>query len=200
MMARGMRDGLPAARANRPDLFNSNWDPSPPLIQRRNILEVGERVDYEGTVPTELSEDDVRNAARKSRRAALRRSARWACLRPRGLSSRRWHDLRATRHTSAATPIAGGGMGWPLEACPRWACLRRAAPPARAPRPSRQPAVAGRCDRAVRRPHRPPARGSHRLPVRNLRRATTLGHLLRRGYLPRPSYLPRPAYLPRRAR
>ena len=114
VMTRGMQDVLSAARANRPDLFNSNWDPSPPLIQRRNILEVGERVDYEGTVPTKLSEDDVRNAARKSRRAALRRSARWACLRPRGLSSRRWHDLRATRHTSAATPIAGGGMGWPL--------------------------------------------------------------------------------------
>ncbi len=62
---RGMRDVLPAGRANRPDLFNSNWDPSPPLIQRRNILEVSERVDYEGSVLTELAEDDVRDAARK---------------------------------------------------------------------------------------------------------------------------------------
>src|SRR6266542_2610269 len=64
---RGMRDVLAAGRANRPDLFNSNWDPSPPLIQRRNVLEASERVDYEGAVMTELAEDDVREAARKFR-------------------------------------------------------------------------------------------------------------------------------------
>jgi N-methylhydantoinase A len=64
---RGMRDVLAAGRANRPDLFNSNWDPSPPLIQRRNVLEASERVDYEGTVLTALAEEDVREAARKFR-------------------------------------------------------------------------------------------------------------------------------------
>jgi N-methylhydantoinase A len=64
---RGMRDVLAAGRANRPDLFNSNWDPSPPLIQRRNVLEATERVDYEGGVLTALAEDDVREAARKFR-------------------------------------------------------------------------------------------------------------------------------------
>jgi N-methylhydantoinase A len=64
---RGMRDVLAAGRANRPDLFNSNWDPSPPLIQRRNVLEVTERVDYEGSVLTALAEDEVREAARKLR-------------------------------------------------------------------------------------------------------------------------------------
>ncbi len=64
---RGMRDVLAAGRANRPDLFNSNWDPSPPLIQRRNVLEATERVDYEGTVLTALAEEDVREAARKFR-------------------------------------------------------------------------------------------------------------------------------------
>lgn len=62
---KGFRDVLAAGRANRPDLFNSNWDPSPPLIQRRHILEVSERVDYEGTVLEELNEDEVREAARK---------------------------------------------------------------------------------------------------------------------------------------
>ena len=62
---KGMRDVLLAGRANRPDLFNSNWDPSPALVRRRHILEVDERVDYEGTVLTALAEDDVRVAARK---------------------------------------------------------------------------------------------------------------------------------------
>lgn len=62
---RGFRDVLGAGRANRPDLFNSNWDPSPPLVRRRHILEVDERVDYEGTVIEELNEADVREAARK---------------------------------------------------------------------------------------------------------------------------------------
>jgi N-methylhydantoinase A len=62
---RGFRDVLAAGRANRPDLFNSNWDPSPPLVQRRNVLEARERVDYEGAVLQELDEHDVREAARR---------------------------------------------------------------------------------------------------------------------------------------
>jgi N-methylhydantoinase A len=65
LTTRGMRDVLAAGRANRPDLFNSNWDPSPPLIQRRNVLEATERVDYVGSVMTTLEEEDVREAARK---------------------------------------------------------------------------------------------------------------------------------------
>jgi N-methylhydantoinase A len=62
---KGFRDVLAAGRANRPDLFNSNWDPSPPLVQRRHILEARERIDYEGAVLEELDESDVREAARK---------------------------------------------------------------------------------------------------------------------------------------
>jgi len=68
---KGFRDVLAAGRANRPDLFNSNWDPSPPLVPRRHVLEVSERIDYEGTVLTELDEDDVRVAARKIRAREL---------------------------------------------------------------------------------------------------------------------------------
>ena len=64
---KGFRDVLGAGRANRPDLFNSNWDASPALVPRRHILEADERIDYEGTVITELDEDDVRVAARKFR-------------------------------------------------------------------------------------------------------------------------------------
>jgi N-methylhydantoinase A len=67
----GMRDVLGAGRANRPDLFNSNWDPSPVLVPRRNVLTVRERVDYEGTVLAPLEEDDVRQAARKFRKRGI---------------------------------------------------------------------------------------------------------------------------------
>ena len=65
LTTKGFRDVLAAGRANRPDLFNSNWDPSPPLVQRRHILEARERIDYEGAVLEELDESDVREAARK---------------------------------------------------------------------------------------------------------------------------------------
>ena len=68
---RGFRDVLQAGRANRPDLFNSNWDPSPPLVPRRHVLEVRERIDYEGKVLQELDEDDVRVAARRIRARGL---------------------------------------------------------------------------------------------------------------------------------
>jgi N-methylhydantoinase A len=68
---KGMRDVLAAGRANRPDLFNSNWDPSPPLVERRNVLTVAERVDYEGKVLVELDEQDVRAAARKFKKRGI---------------------------------------------------------------------------------------------------------------------------------
>jgi N-methylhydantoinase A len=67
----GMRDVLGAGRANRPDLFNSNWDPSPVLVPRRNVLTVRERIDYEGTVLAPLEEDDAREAARKFRKRGI---------------------------------------------------------------------------------------------------------------------------------
>jgi N-methylhydantoinase A len=68
---KGMRDVLGAGRANRPDLFNSNWDPSPALVQRRNVLTVDERVDYEGRVLTELDENGVREAAGKFKKRGI---------------------------------------------------------------------------------------------------------------------------------
>jgi N-methylhydantoinase A len=68
---KGMRDVLGAGRANRPDLFNSNWDPSPPLVQRRNVLTVDERIDYEGSVLTELDERGVREAAAKFKKRGI---------------------------------------------------------------------------------------------------------------------------------
>ena len=68
---KGMRDVLGAGRANRPDLFNSNWDPSPPLVRRRNVLTVDERIDYEGNILRELDENGVRDAARKFRKRGI---------------------------------------------------------------------------------------------------------------------------------
>jgi N-methylhydantoinase A len=68
---KGMRDVLGAGRANRPDLFNSNWDPSPPLVQRRNVLTVDERIDYEGNILQELDEGGVRDAARKLQKRGI---------------------------------------------------------------------------------------------------------------------------------
>jgi N-methylhydantoinase A len=68
---KGFRDVLAAGRANRPDLFNSNWDPSPPLVPRRHVLEATERIDYEGNILVPLDEGDVRVAARKIRARGL---------------------------------------------------------------------------------------------------------------------------------
>ena len=68
----GFRDVLLAARASRPDLYDSHWDPPPPLVARRNILTVSERIDYRGQVIAPLDEAGVREAARALRELGLR--------------------------------------------------------------------------------------------------------------------------------
>ena len=59
----GFRDVLEAARAERPDMYDLRWDPTPPLVSRPNRLGVRERVDYEGTLLEPLDEAGVRRAA-----------------------------------------------------------------------------------------------------------------------------------------
>ena len=63
---KGMRDVLLAGRANRPDLFNSNWDPSPrsraPATHPRGGPSASTT---RARSSTALAEDDVRVAARK---------------------------------------------------------------------------------------------------------------------------------------
>lgn len=59
---RGFRDVLLAARANKPDLYDSDWDPPEPLVPRERIVGVTERMDYAGRVVTPLDEADVRAA------------------------------------------------------------------------------------------------------------------------------------------
>jgi N-methylhydantoinase A len=61
----GFRDVLLAGRANKPDLYDSDWDPPPALVPRERIKGIRERVDYAGRVVTELVEEDVRAATRE---------------------------------------------------------------------------------------------------------------------------------------
>lgn len=58
----GFRDALGAARADRTDHFDLPWVDSPPLISRRDVIGVTERVDHEGTVVTPLDTRSLENA------------------------------------------------------------------------------------------------------------------------------------------
>jgi N-methylhydantoinase A len=55
----GFKDVLLAARSDREIMYDLDWDPPPPLVQRRNILTVKERVDYEGTEIMSLDSSEV---------------------------------------------------------------------------------------------------------------------------------------------
>jgi N-methylhydantoinase A len=63
----GFRDILPAGRANKPDVYDSDWDPPAPLVPRQRILTVRERVDYSGRVIVPLAEEEVVAAAEQLR-------------------------------------------------------------------------------------------------------------------------------------
>jgi N-methylhydantoinase A len=56
----GFRDTLGFRRTDREDQFNLWWQPPPTLIKRRYILEVPERMDFDGNVVEELDEDAAR--------------------------------------------------------------------------------------------------------------------------------------------
>jgi len=60
---KGFRDVLEIRRGTRDDLWDAYKDVAPPYIRRRDRFEVGERVDYEGTVLEGLDEDDARRVA-----------------------------------------------------------------------------------------------------------------------------------------
>ena len=55
----GFRDVLELRRHNRGDLYDIGWDPPPPLVPRRDRLEVRERTAYDGAEVEPLDEDDV---------------------------------------------------------------------------------------------------------------------------------------------
>lgn len=63
----GFRDVLLAGRANKPDLYDSDWDPPAPLVPRSLIFGVRERLDYSGSVVVPLDLADVAAVARRLR-------------------------------------------------------------------------------------------------------------------------------------
>jgi N-methylhydantoinase A len=63
----GFRDVLLAGRANKPDLYDSEWDPPPPLVPRGRIFGIPERVDYAGQVVKPLDTAAVEAAAAQLR-------------------------------------------------------------------------------------------------------------------------------------
>ena len=67
----GFRDILLAGRANKPDVYDSDWDPPETLVPRQRIVTVRERIDYSGRVVAELDEGDVEAAARALREAGV---------------------------------------------------------------------------------------------------------------------------------
>jgi N-methylhydantoinase A len=67
----GFRDVLDITRANRPDMFNFQYQKPEPFVPRRHRWEVPERVDQSGDVLTPLDEDAVREAAREIRDAGF---------------------------------------------------------------------------------------------------------------------------------
>jgi N-methylhydantoinase A len=57
---KGFRDVLTVARATKPDTYDLRWKPPQPLVRRRNIFEVSERMNYRGEVVTALDEEELR--------------------------------------------------------------------------------------------------------------------------------------------
>lgn len=60
----GFRDVLHAARASRPTLYDSDWDPAPALVSRRDTLGIKERVAYDGEVLQAIDIDGLRQTAK----------------------------------------------------------------------------------------------------------------------------------------
>ncbi|HJV82394.1 hydantoinase/oxoprolinase family protein [Noviherbaspirillum sp.] len=63
LTTRGFRDVLELARQRRPHYFNLDILKPEPPVKRDCRIEVGGRIDHDGSVSTPLSEDDVRAAA-----------------------------------------------------------------------------------------------------------------------------------------
>ena len=70
---KGFRDLIEIRRANRPreGMYDVSWEPSPPLVPRRDRLTVGERVDYLGNVLTPVDEGEARAAGRAFRKRGI---------------------------------------------------------------------------------------------------------------------------------
>jgi len=59
IVTKGFRDVNEIGRANRSEIYNIQYRQPEPLVKRRNIFELDERVLHDGTVHKEVSEDEV---------------------------------------------------------------------------------------------------------------------------------------------
>ena len=57
---KGFRDVLTLARATKPDTYDLRWQPPDPLVKRRNIFDVTERMNHKGEVVTALDVDELK--------------------------------------------------------------------------------------------------------------------------------------------
>ena len=60
---KGMRDILIVGRGGRGDIYNLQWDPPVPLIERKDIFEVTERVLVDGSIEAPMDEAEARTVA-----------------------------------------------------------------------------------------------------------------------------------------
>ena len=67
----GFTDVLHAARAARPTLYDSDWDPAPALVDRRDTMTVAQRTTYEGEVLEPLDEAGLRETAARLRERGI---------------------------------------------------------------------------------------------------------------------------------
>ena len=63
LTTRGFRDVYELGRANRPDMYNVRYRPPTPLVPRRSIYEVDERMAPDGSVVLELAEEAIQELA-----------------------------------------------------------------------------------------------------------------------------------------
>ncbi|MGI9557527.1 MAG: hydantoinase/oxoprolinase family protein [Solirubrobacterales bacterium] len=57
---KGFRDVLTLARATKPDTYDLRWQPPDPLVKRRNIFDVTERMNHKGEVVTALDTGELK--------------------------------------------------------------------------------------------------------------------------------------------
>jgi N-methylhydantoinase A/oxoprolinase/acetone carboxylase beta subunit len=90
----GFRDLLTMARESRYDIFDIDLDVPPPLVPRRLVFEVGERIEAKGTIVRPLDRDEVIGVARRLRELEIEAIA--VCL---------LHSFRNPAHEQAIASI-----------------------------------------------------------------------------------------------
>lgn len=60
LTTKGFRDVYELGRANRPDMYNVRYRPPTPLVRRRSIFEIDERIAADGTELVPIDEDEIR--------------------------------------------------------------------------------------------------------------------------------------------